>query len=253
MEKAPLVTLVTPTYNSSKTLHDTLKSVAMQDYPNLEHIIIDGLSKDNTIEIANQYPHIAKIVSERDGGIFDAMNKGVKMANGEIVGILNSDDFYTHEQVISNLVKQMLEANADSVYGDLAYVDAEDTSKVVRIWKSGKYRVKSFFWGWMPPHPAFFVKKWAYERYGYFKPELRVSGDYELMLRFLLKHKISSTHLPDLVVKMRNGGNSSGTWKNRIRANKEDRKSWEINGLKPYFFTMWLKPVSKIGQFIKTT
>jgi glycosyltransferase len=178
------------------------------------------------------------------------MNKGVQLANGAIVGILNSDDFYAHDQVLSQIVARMEATQSEACYGDLVYVDPDNTQKVIRYWKSGNFRRRLFYWGWMPPHPAFFVRKDVYERLGYFNVQLRQSADYELMLRFLLKNKVSVCYLPSLLVRMRNGGASSASWKNRLNANREDRKAWEINDLKPWFFTLLLKPVSKLRQFV---
>jgi glycosyltransferase len=249
-EDFPLITIITPTYNSAHTLADTLESIAAQDYPHIEHIIVDGLSKDDTLAIAARFPHVSKIVSEKDKGIYDAMNKGVQMAQGAIIGILNSDDFYAHPQVLSQVVAKMQATEAEALYGDLVYVEPENTDKVVRYWKSGTYRNRLFYWGWMPPHPSFFVRRTVYERLGYFNLQLRQSADYELMLRFLLKNRVSVCYLPSLLVRMRNGGASSASWKNRLNANREDRKAWETNGLKPWFFTLWLKPVSKLRQFV---
>ena len=244
------ISIITATYNSAATIGDTLKCVAIQDYPFIEHIIVDGLSKDNTLQIVQQYPHVKKVVSEKDKGIYDAMNKGVGLANGEIVGILNSDDFYCHAKVLSSVMKAFEDPDVDAVYGDLQYVKQDDTETVIRTWKSGRFGPSSFYFGWMPPHPTFFVRKKVYDKAGLFNTTLRSAADYELMLRVLLKHKMKAAYLPDVLVKMRAGGISNASLKNRLRANREDRKAWELNQLKPYFFTIWLKPVRKIFQFI---
>lgn len=244
------VSIVTVTYNSAETIEDTIKSVLNQDYNNIEYIIIDGVSKDNTLEIVNKYKNkIALIVSEKDSGIYDAIAKGIDKATGEVVVALNSDDMYASNDVISKVVELFKSSHADAVYGDLNYVDRNDTSKTIRKWKSGNYKKGHFLKGWMPPHPTFFVKKHCYAKYGSFNLSLRSAADYELMLRFIHKYEIKVAYLPKLIVNMRTGGQSNVSFKNRFKANREDKKAWEINGLKPGLFTLIRKPLSKIKQY----
>lgn len=243
------VSIITATFNSAKTLQNTIESVMNQSYTSIEHLIIDGLSKDNTMQVVQAYPHLS-VYQEKDKGIYDAMNKGVTKASGQIVAILNSDDFYASNDVIKNVVDLFEKTNCDAVYGDLVYVDEENTNKVVRHWKAGNFRYGKFKWGWMPPHPTVFVKKEVYLKHGLFNLSLTSAADYELMLRFMYKHKINVQYLPQLLVKMRVGGKSNKSLKNRLIANAEDRQAWQINGLKPYFFTLTLKPLRKISQFI---
>jgi glycosyltransferase involved in cell wall biosynthesis len=245
-----LITIITATYNSAATLQDCLQSVASQTHPSIEHLIIDGASKDETVSIAKAFPHINTIVSERDGGIYDAMNKGITLAQGEIIGILNSDDFYVDEQVIADVVNLFQSSACDIVYADLQYVDQLDTQKVVRTWKSGLMHAKSFLFGWMPPHPTLFVRRSVYERFGGFNLDLKSAADYEFMLRVLHKEQCTVAYLPRIIVKMRNGGNSNQSIKHRIFANREDKKAWLLNGLQPYFFTLVLKPARKLFQFL---
>jgi glycosyltransferase len=244
------ISIITATYNSAATVRDTLECIAQQDYSSVEHIIVDGLSKDDTLRIVSEFPHVSKVISEKDKGIYDAMNKGVQLATGDVIGILNSDDFYCHPKVLSNVMKVFADPSVDAVYGDLHYVHQHDTQKVTRRWKAGRFNPNNFYYGWMPPHPAFFVRKKVYEQAGLFNISLRSAADYELMLRVLVKHKMKAAYLPEVLVKMRAGGMSNATLKNRLRANREDRQAWELNQLKPYFFTTWLKPVRKIFQFI---
>ncbi|MCF1716403.1 glycosyltransferase [Flavihumibacter sp. RY-1] len=246
----PLVTIITATYNSAATLADTLESVASQTYPRIEHLIIDGVSIDDTAAIIARYPHVARFVSEPDKGLYDAMNKGIKLASGDIIGILNSDDFYADNRVIEKIVELFQNPDTLAVYADLQYVDAEDTSKVIRYWKAGTYDQQAFYYGWMPPHPSFFVRKQLYEQCGVFNTSFRHSADYELMLRFLLRYNAPAAYLPQVVVKMRMGGQSNASFRNRWKANREDRRAWTVNGLTPYFFTIPLKPFRKIGQFL---
>lgn len=245
------LSIITPTFNSAATLRDTLQSVASQTYSDIEHIIVDSLSRDNTLEIVRAFPHVRKLVSEKDKGIFDGMNKGLSLATGEVVGILNSDDLYQHSQVIEKVMDRFSDPAVDVVYGDLLYVDASDLNRVVRYWKAGNYSRKSFYNGWMPPHPTFFVRRKYYEQFGNFHIELRSAADYELMLRFLLRHQLHPSYIPEVLVKMRMGGNSNASLRGRLKANAEDRASWTINGLKPYPWTLWLKPLRKLPQFVK--
>lgn len=244
------VTIITPCYNSSSTIADTLRSVSQQTYPFIEHIIIDGASTDNTLEIVKQFQHVAAIVSEKDKGIYDAMNKGIEKSTGDLIGILNSDDFYQDEKVIEDVVALFASSRSDTVYGDLLYVNPDNTHKVERNWKAGKYRASSFLWGWMPPHPTFFVRRELYAKFGKFDLALRSAADYELMLRLLYKHQVSTSYLPRVLVRMRSGGNSNASLRNRWKANQEDRKAWAMNNLTPNFLTLILKPIRKIFQYL---
>jgi glycosyltransferase len=245
------VTIITATYNSGKTIGDTLAAIAAQDYPNIEHLIIDGQSTDNTLNIVADYPHVAKVISEKDQGIYDAMNKGINLATGDIIGLLNSDDFYVSTDVVSKVVERMQAEKTSSLYGDLVYVHPNQTQKILRTWIAGKFRKVKFMYGWMPPHPTFFVRREIYARLGQFTIKLKSAADYELMLRFLFKENISVSYLPQVMVKMRAGGMSNASIQNRIHANREDREAWRVNSLKPYFFTLWLKPLRKLFQFVQ--
>ncbi len=244
------ISIITPTFNSAGTIADTLKSVQSQAFAEIEHIIIDGLSQDSTTDIVRQTAPAAICRSEADAGIYDAMNKGISLATGDVVGILNSDDFYTDQHVIRDVMHVFESTTCEAVYGDLVYVDAHKTDKVVRTWKAGKLKIKKFLYGWMPPHPAFFVKRNVYTQYGLFDTSLKNSADYELMLRFLYRYKIPAVYLPQRLVCMRTGGHSNISFRNRLRANMEDRIAWKKNNLEPLFFTTWLKPIRKIPQFI---
>ncbi|MCG7856204.1 glycosyltransferase [Flavihumibacter sediminis] len=245
----PTITIITATYNSEMTVRDTLISVGRQTFQDVEHIIIDGASTDNTLEIVSEYPHVHTIISEMDNGIYDAMNKGIKLASGDIVGILNSDDIYAHNRVLETIERLFKDPNVQVVYADLQYVKSDNLNKVVRHWKSGEYSSQNFFYGWMPPHPTFFVRRELYDECGLFDTSFKTAADYELMLRFLVRYDIPATYLPEVIVKMRNGGMSNASFKNRWRANREDRRAWDVNGLTPYFFTIPLKPFRKLSQF----
>ncbi|HVY74781.1 MAG TPA: glycosyltransferase family 2 protein [Puia sp.] len=244
------VSIITATYNSAATIRDTMRSVSEQDYPFIEHIIVDGYSQDGTLDIVNSFSHTALVLCEKDEGIYDALNKGIKAARGDVIGMLHSDDFYTHPGVIAKVVEAFQDESVQACYADLQYVQAQHPEKITRTWKSGHFQPRSFYWGWMPPHPTFFVRRAVYDQVGLFNTNMRTAADYEMMLRVLLKHHLAAHYIPEVLVKMRAGGASNASVKNRIRANREDREAWKLNGLKPWFFTLYLKPLRKINQFI---
>ena len=244
------VSIITACFNSAKTIRDTLESVSTQEYANVEHLIIDGLSKDATLDIVNEYPNVTTVISEKDNGIYDAMNKGLQLATGEIIGILNSDDVYTDNKVLKDVADIFLDDKVDACYADLQYVDEADLNKPVRNWKSGTFNKNSFFYGWMPPHPTLFLRRRVYDKVGNFYVGFKCAADYEFMLRVFVRHDFNIRYLPRVIVKMRTGGVSNASMQHRIDANKEDRLAWKMNNLKPYFFTLYLKPIRKIFQFI---
>ncbi|MRX63772.1 glycosyltransferase family 2 protein [Maribacter luteus] len=243
------VSIITGTYNSEKYIGDCLKSIYEQDFPEIEHIIIDGASKDRTLEvIENTDNRVAQVISEPDKGIYDAMNKGIKLASGEIVGILNSDDFYNSNEVISKVVKAFEENNADCVFGNLYYVKPDDTSVIVRKWVTGPYNKKyGFRWGWHPAHPSFFVRKNIYEKYGYFQADHKISADFELMLRFIERFNINSTYLDFPMVRMRLGGESSKGFNSHYIGNKECYRAFKRNNLP----VPWFYPLVRVGSKLK--
>ncbi len=244
------VSIITVVYNGAETIAQAIESVLGQSYPDIEYIIIDGASTDGTQDIVKQYGNrISQFVSEPDGGLYDAMNKGVQRATGDIIGILNADDLYRHNDIITRIVDTFRQHEADAVYGDLVYAHREQPDRITRYWQAGRYKPGAFLRGWMPPHPTFFVKASVYRQHGYFTTSLRSAADYELMLRFIHKNKIQLAYLNEVIVVMRLGGVSNSSLQNRIRANKEDRVAWQMNGIKPGWFTLWLKPLRKIGQF----
>jgi glycosyltransferase involved in cell wall biosynthesis len=242
------ISIITVCYNSATTIRDTFDSVINQTYADIDYIVIDGSSKDETVSIIKEYePKFSgkmRWISEPDNGLYDAMNKGIKMATGDVVGILNSDDYYVSNYVLSLVAETMSRKGVDSCYGNLVYMK---TNKLHRFWKAGKQR--SFKLGWMPPHPAFFVKKAIYEKHGYFRLDCGSAADYELMLRFLEKEKTSTFWIDELFIAMRVGGVSNKSFTSRISTYNNDKKSWRINNLPPYFFTVFLKKTLKISQY----
>lgn len=243
------VSIVTTTYNSAATVKDTLESVAGQSYDNIEHIIIDGESTDDTLDIVRAFPHVAQVISEPDKGIYDAMNKGIRYAGGDVLLFLNSDDYLASPYIIELMVYQKDKSQVQSIYADLDYVST-DTTKIVRKWRSGKYDAGRFLYGWMPPHPTFMAERQLFEQFGGFNTNLRSAADYELMLRFLYKNKVSSAYLPKVAIKMRVGGLSNSSFKHRIFANKEDQRAWTMNNLTMPFYLPILKPLRKVKQFL---
>ncbi|MBG28148.1 MAG: glycosyl transferase [Crocinitomicaceae bacterium] len=247
------ISIITVAYNAEATIAEAVASVVSQrqDGFELEYIIVDGASTDETL--AALEPHsdgIALIISEPDRGLYDAMNKGVAAATGDFIGILNADDTYAHNGVLAAVAARLEETGADALYGDLDYVAADGSGRVVRRWRSGEMGPRSFLRGWMPPHPTFFLARSMYTNHGVYSLELGSAADYELMLRMLHKHGVSATYLPDVLVKMRTGGMSNASWGNRLRANSEDRRAWRMNGLRPMPWTLVMKPLRKLGQWM---
>jgi glycosyltransferase len=244
------ISIITTVRNGARTIGECIASVKRQTLY-AEHIIIDGLSSDGTIEIIKRQRSSDSIfVSEQDKGFYDAINKGLKLATGDVIGLLNADDVYVHDRVLERAAECFADPAVDSCYGDLVYVDSMETGKIRRYWRSGHYHKRRFFQGWMPPHPTFFVRREVYEKYGDFNLALGTAADYELMLRFLLKHEVTAHYIPEVLVKMRTGGQSNSSLKRRLAANRMDRKAWELNGLVPYPWTLLMKPLSKVGQYL---
>jgi glycosyltransferase involved in cell wall biosynthesis len=215
-----------------------------------EHIIIDGGSTDGTAKLLEKWSDkLATVVSEHDQGPYDGMNKGIGCAQSEVVGVLNADDFYPNDCVLKYVAEVFSDPRVQACYGDLNYVAAEDTYNVVREWRSGEFEPEDFLYGWMPPHPTFFVRRNVYEELGLYRLDLGSAADYELMLRFLFKHRIRTAYIPKVLVHMRTGGKSNASLFNRLRANRNDKKAWEVNGLKPRPWTFVAKPLRKVGQW----
>jgi glycosyltransferase involved in cell wall biosynthesis len=244
------ISIITAVLNNSGSIGDCLRSVKQQTYAHIEHIVVDGGSTDGTQDrIQKEGAHIAKFVSGPDRGLYDALNKGLKLATGDIVGVLHADDLFYDTEALKKIHETLTDDEVVACYGDLLYVERYDTSKIVRYWRSGNYTSRSFYWGWMPPHPTFFVKRTVYDKLGLFNLTMGSAADYELMLRFLLKNNVRAAYIPEILVKMRVGGTSNASLANRIRANRNDRKAWEVNGLRPYPWTLLFKPLRKIPQY----
>lgn len=246
------ISIITVCYNSAKTITDTLRSVREQSYKDIEHIIIDGGSTDGTLElVAAEGPHVSTLVSEPDKGIFYAMNKGLALATGEVIGFLNSDDLFSDREVMAKIAQAMALESVDACYGDLLYVAENDVSKVVRYWKSRAYRPGLFGRGWVPAHPTFYARREIFRKFGGFDTDMRLAADFDILLRFFVVHKIASAYLPEVLVKMRLGGASNVSFGNVLRQNLEIAQAYrkyELKvGLKPFAF----KLLSRLMQFVR--
>lgn len=243
------ISIITVCFNSQQTIKATIKSVLNQSYKQVEYIIIDGASTDNTIKIINEFSNsIDVFISKGDAGIYDAINKGITKSSGDVVGLLHADDVFENNSVVGNVMR-LFDENVDMIYGDINYVDRKDINRVIRRWKSDSYSKGKFKYGWMPPHTGFFIKKSCYTKYGLYNLSLGSSADYELMLRMFEVYNLKSKYIPLNITKMRVGGISNSSFKKRWEANRNDKKSWKINGLKPFWFTFLIKPIIKIKQF----
>lgn len=248
----PLVSIVTGTYNSSKFIGDCVKSINYQTYKNIEHIIIDGDSNDNTVSIIEHMPNrVSKLISEKDDGIYDAMNKGLKLADGAILGILNSDDFYYSNEIIQSVVKAFEDPNIDCVYGDLVYVEQLNPDKIVRNWVTGPYKENAFTKGWHPAHPSFFVRNSVYKKYGYFNLKFELAADFEIMLRILEKNELKGKYLPIPMVRMRLGGASNKSLKNTLKGNKECIDAFKANDIEVSKLYPFYRLLPKLKQYLK--
>ena len=245
------VSIITCTYNSAKTVADTIRSVNAQTYPNIEHIIVDGLSKDNTLEIVKQYAGERQIIKcEKDNGIYDAFNKGIRMATGDIIGVLNSDDFFTSDNIIEQVVNAFDKENIDAVYGDIHFVNPDNLNKCVRYYSSKSFRPWMMRMGFMFAHPSFYVKREYYENIGLYKTDYKIAADFELLLRFVVKNKIKCKYLPLDFVTMRTGGASTEGIKSKNIINKECLRACKENNYYSNTILMWLRIVYKAFELL---
>ena len=242
------MSFITISYNSKATIERTIQSVLAQKNADIEYIVVDGASNDGTVQLIQQYEaNISSWISEPDKGIYDAMNKGIELATGELIGLLNADDYFADDNVLSTIIAAFQQNNCDAAYADLCYKKGK---KVVRYWKSGRYKLNDFKLGWMPPHPTFYLRRLCYKKYGFYRTDMRSAADYELMLRMLYKNELKTCYIPKVLVNMEVGGVSNASFKNRVQANREDQKAWEVNGLNMPWYTPILKPLRKLPQWI---
>ena len=250
MGKLPTISIITVIYQNFVLVRDAITSVLEQTYADVQYIVIDGGSNDGSLEVIKSFGNkISIVVSEPDEGIYDAMNKGLALATGDVIGFLNADDFYANPNVLNQVSQAFKNTGCEVLYADLDYVSRTNKEQVVRKWRSGAFNRHSFKLGWMPPHPTFFAKKEIYGRLGGYNKQLQTAADYELMLRFCYFNQTKVSYLPQVIVKMRLGGQSNRSLKNRLKANLQDRNAWVINGQPAPWYTLLLKPLSKIKQY----
>lgn len=244
------VSITTPTCNSEATIEDTVVSIISQTYSDLEHIIKDCGSTDRTVAILKSYPQrITKIIASPDEGIYDAINQGIEVAEGDIIGNLNSDDIYADNTVIEEVVACFEKYQVDCCWGDLVYVAKDNPQKTVRYWRSSDYRKDLFETGWVPPHPTFFVKRELLKRYGLYKADFKIAADYELMFRFLRRFGLRGKYIPKTLVKMRVGG-VAHQWQGIAQGQREWMKAWKQNNLKMPFYAPALRLARRIPQLL---
>jgi glycosyltransferase involved in cell wall biosynthesis len=243
------ISVITAAYNCESTVAEAIASVAEQTYPNLEHVIIEGKSKDQTLKMIQRMAHPKmQLLSEPDKGIYDALNKGIKLSSGDVIGFVHGDDILAHNKVISLIAKIFEDPSIEAVFGDLDYVSKLATSRVIRHWAAGPFQPQRLKFGWMPPHPTLYLRRKVYEQYGNFDTTLKISADYDFILRYFTQTSGKSSYIPEVIYKMRLGGTSNRNWENVIQKIKEDYlaiRRRNVGG----FLTLFLKNISKINQF----
>lgn len=244
------LSIITAVYNRQDTVAQAISSVAAQSYSDVEHLIVDGASTDGTLDAVQRLARPGmQVISEPDRGIYDALNKGIRAASGEVVGLMHSDDFFAHDRVLEYVALTFERTGADAVYGDLDYVAAADTSRVIRHWHSGEFAPQRLARGWMPPHPTLFVRRDAMLRLGLYDTDYRIAADYEAVLRWFGKGELSLAYVPEVLVKMRVGGESNRSLERIIQKSREDYRALRTNGVGGVRALAW-KNLSKLPQFL---
>lgn len=244
------ISVITTVFNRANTIAQALASVQAQTWPHVEHIVIDGASTDGTLKVLEaQRERLAALVSEQDEGIYDALNKGLALASGEVVGIMHSDDFYADDWVLERVAQSFADPAVGGVYGDLDYVAKDDPSRIIRRWRSGTYDQARLAWGWMPPHPTLFLRRSVIEKWGGFDTRFRIAADYDAMLRYLWRGHIPLAYIPEVLVKMRVGGQSNRSLSQIVRKSREDYEALRRNGVGGLGALVW-KNISKLPQFL---
>jgi glycosyltransferase involved in cell wall biosynthesis len=245
------ISVVTAVWNRATTLSDAISSVQRQSYANVEHIIQDGGSTDGTLDIVSRMANDQTcLVSERDDGIYDAINRGIIRTTGDVVGLLHSDDFFAHDDVLSNVARAFDDPSVQAVFGDLDYVAADDTDRVIRHWRTGEVSRGKLARGWMPPHPTLYLRRSVFETYGMYDTSFRIAADYDAILRYFGLGGVTSAYLPEVMIKMRMGGVSNASFKHILRKSREDLTALRRNQVGGVGALAW-KNLSKLGQFIQ--
>lgn len=246
------ISIITICYNAVEHIDETIRSVLVQDHPDIEHIVIDGGSTDGTQQRIERYQEVlAHYRSEPDKGVYDAMNKGLRAATGEVVAFVNAGDMIAHRSCVAEMAAEFAKGDADAIYGDAYMVDPKDIRRVVRFWKGGAYNRAAFRSGWMPPHLGTYIRRSVYEHHGLFREDLKVSADYELMFRFMYKHRIRVRYVPKVLVRFRLGGVSNRSLAHIWRANLEVYKAWRLNGERVSPLIIVAKPLRKVLQYFQ--
>jgi glycosyltransferase involved in cell wall biosynthesis len=248
------ISVITVCFNSHKTIGDSLRSVQIQTYCDVEHIVIDGGSNDNTLKvIAAEGAHVAKLLSEKDKGIYDAMNKGVQLATGDVVAFLNADDFYIDANVLTKVAEVMQAEQLDALYGDVEFFRSGHMGTVVRRYNSGRFTAERLGWGWMPAHPALFVRRALFKKYGMFRTEYRIAGDFEFIARVFSHPELRHRHLPEALVCMQMGGVSTSGWRATLQLNREMMRACKANAISTNWVKMLLRYPFKAWEFVWTS
>ncbi|HBU29986.1 MAG: glycosyl transferase [Thiobacillus sp. GWE1_62_9] len=246
------LSIITVCYNSEKTIENALQSVAMQRGAAVEHIVVDGASTDGTTKILEAYRHqLAHVISEPDCGIYDAMNKGVRVASGDVIGFLNSDDAYSDESVLARVGDAMERHHLDALFGDVAFYHPERPDRMVRRYSSARFQPNRVAWGWMPAHPALFVRREVFQNAGLFKPDYRIAGDFEFVARAFRRPDLRYRYFPEVLVKMRFGGVSTGGWRNTMLLNKEVLRACKENGIPTNMLKILSKYPAKLLEYLR--
>ena len=243
------ISIITAVFNRVDTIGYALDSVLRQSFADIEHLVIDAQSTDGTLdEIARRQHRAMRVVSEPDNGIYDALNKGMRLARGDILGLVHSDDFLADEHVLGKVAQAFADPGIDAVYGDLDYVAADDPERIVRRWRSGSFHPDRLQRGWMPPHPALFIRREVFETHGGYDTDYRIAADYEAILRWFGQGKVRAAYIPEVLVKMRLGGASNGSFGRILRKSREDYRALRTNNMGG-LGTLALKNLGKIPQF----
>lgn len=245
------ISVITAVFNRVDTIDHVLASIQAQTWTQIEHIVIDGVSTDGTLQVLEtNRDRLAVLVSEPDSGIYDALNKGLSLASGDIVGLMHSDDFYADERVLERVAETFADPAVDAVYGDLDYVAKDNPSRIIRRWRSGAYSRNKLAWGWMPPHPTLYLRRRVIDEWGVFDTRFRIAADYDAMLRYLAQGKIRLAYIPEVLVKMRVGGESNRSLSRILLKSREDYATLRRNGVGGIGALIW-KNLSKLPQFLE--
>lgn len=245
------ISVITVAFNAARTISDTLESVAMQTHPEVEHIVVDGASTDATLAIIHRHgKHVAHLISEPDHGIYDAMNKGLRQATGEVIGLLNADDVYADTGVLERVSRVMETERLDALFGDADFVSPDRLDRPLRRYRSERFSPERIAWGWMPAHPTLFLRRQVYERFGLFRTDYRIAGDFELVARIFHGNTLKYRHMPEVLVRMRTGGISTGGWRSTMLLNREVLRACRENGIRTSLPRILLKYPAKLMEFL---